>query len=91
MISNHDFPRGALGSCFTGGPPRFTHISHEVNNLTRLTMPTIRCWTDMAPVIIDPRHGRNEYVIRHYCKGYSLAYAARLGLERQTSPILLRV
>jgi hypothetical protein len=54
-------------------------------------MPTIRCWTDMAPVIIDPRHGRNEYVIRHYCKGYSLAYAARLGLERQTSPILLRV
>ena len=56
--SNHGFPRGALGC---------RPISHGVDNLTRLIMPTNAYNSQLdenGAVIIDSRHGRNEYVIR---------------------------
>jgi hypothetical protein len=55
----------AKDSLPTGPPPPVVHISREVRRSAQVNEAYSRALDEHGPVIIVPRHGRDEYVIDH--------------------------
>lgn len=48
-----------------GPPPPIVHISREVRRSDKVNEAYSQALDDHGPVVVVPRHGRNEYVIDH--------------------------